>query len=667
MDFVALWPAEPGAGNEAQRAFAACGFLGNASAPAEGADLVSYLPAAACDRFRSARRGGRAAALLLDPALPEGFQRAPWEGLLLDGAPLADAAVVVRRAAANFVDTSGWGRAACITLFPRAEFDFPRRLEPLVEDELLALKPPGNLSGLDGFDDLFVLAHGGSSGLLGRDGLPFVIPDDCALPGRVWLLACDVGGALAKLAEDLLARGVREVVAATGELDAAQMVEIVEGWLAKGRREPALHWLAARRRAPARGDGGARSLTLWGGAELDTSEAGEWNAKTWRAERDCAPRQLMLDDRNREDFDRARGLANAATLWPATRQWLVPQLLWLAERFGHVEMIWLLPQVAGLDSPAAEHALADVAYRLGKYPEAARHLCTGLDHAHTRAEERTHLLGSLANLLIDQNLPGAARFVADLHEDNLLADPQQAAWVDLKRLDWTARLALRNGDFEAARQAMERKRMLAALMPAGDEGRELAWLLYFAAWQGVAGAARVAAGDALADEALGRVASCGSAMAVHGNDDEPYLLRALTAWAWANPGWASAERLVDCLPMLREGLAAVNPGPWAFSIAFLHLAGHAGVEDFTRAINALKDCRYFLEASGFAALADDRRGAKSALDRYRQRRQLTLAELECYREVHDIAGAELASRIAAEETLLDGGAGEIARSGVFPM
>jgi len=670
-DFVAIWSAAKGDGNVSVRVFSAAGLLGSALLPQAGQDAGTCLPRAACELFRAARRASRAAPLLLDPGLPAACHDFLWEGLHLDGTPLSDALVVVRRAHATFgSEHHRRGRSACVSLFPRREFDFERRFEKLVDAEKLSHRPSATLRSLDGFDELFILAHGGAGGLLATDNAPFSLPPGCALPRRVWLLACEVDGAMARLAEELLARGVEQVVVAIGELDAAQMAEIVEAWLSRTGEPDVLHWLAGLRHDTGNGDGGARALAIWGAVRLDDGEAAHWNERTWRAERDGETRALELDDRDRRDFDRALGPSRSAALWPATGQWLLPQLLWLSERYGHEEMVALHEQSGACDSTAADHALSDVAYRLGRYPEAVMYLSSGLGRPDCTDHERAHLFGSLANILIDQNLPAAARRVADLHEEMAWRDHAHADRGELKRLDWRARMALRRGDFEAARLAMDRKRTIAmAVGEAGD--RELAWLLYTAAWRRFAGANEDAVdggrAHALADAALARLETGEPESGVRGNDDGRYLLRALAAWAWADQGWEHCVHLQEWLPLLRERLAAVDPGPEAFSLAYLHLAGHAGHDDLQRSIAMLEGAGYLLEAAGFAALAGQHEGATHHLERYRKRRESTLANLAQPPEVRDMADGELASRLAAEADLLSGDSGLLARQGVFPM
>jgi len=145
------------------------------------------------------------------------------------------------------------------------------------------------------------------------------------------------------------------------------------------------------------------------------------------------------------------------------------------------------------------------------------------------------------------------------------------------------------------------------------------------------------------------------------------MLRALAAWAWADQGWEHCVHLQEWLPLLRERLAAVDPGPEAFSLAYLHLAGHAGHDDLQRSIAMLEGAGYLLEAAGFAALAGQHEGATHHLERYRKRRESTLANLAQPPEVRDMADGELASRLAAEADLLSGDSGLLARQGVFPM
>jgi hypothetical protein len=59
-----------------------------------------------------------------------------------------------------------------------------------------------------------------------------------------------------------------------------------------------------------------------------------------------------------------------------------------------------------------------------------------------------------------------------------------------------------------------------------------------------------------------------------------------------------------------------DPGPWAYTIAYLHLQGAAPPESLDRALSALERARYFLEAasiSGFADRESKRRQAPGTL------------------------------------------------------
>ena len=651
LRFIAIWPTTDD--NEHARLRV---FTGNqihrcepVKSPAAGTALADCLPQVACDLIRESRCSSVPVALLIDASLPKDFQLSPWETLLLDDTPILDTVIVVRNASVCFASgepaTSG---AQWLDLFPKSDFNFSASFAPLVEEERLRPRLPNKLHrGLDGVSDFFVLAHGTAQGLCDSTGDPFFLPPTHALPERIWLLACNRNQRQHELARQLITRGARTVITAVGDLNANEIAGLVHDWISRPSGSRLVPWLASRREFSLV-EGGVRTLTVWGKVSLWNGEGSEWNYRTWQAEYASSPRPLYLNENDRGEFDRALHAADSPTLWETTKSWLHPQLLWLCEKNGHSNMLKLIPKVSSMTSPIAEHALADAAYRLGQYPDATKHLVRGLSVTGIAVQEETQLLGGLTNLLIDLNLPQTAYRLTERHEDCVLDDPVLRSNSELKRLDWRARIAMRQGKFSQALQSMSRKKQRAN----SDDGRELAWLLYIGTWNDVLAERNHPETKAWGNKALMRVQSADLSLFGDGNHSESYLIRSLAAFAWQNPSSEAATWLADRLPAIRSKLCCVDPGPWAFSLAYLYLADIATGFDFDEAMHALSETRYFFEAAAFCSLAGYLSLASDYLQRFQTRRQLALERLSPLRHFQDQALMELQQRLPLEEALL---------------
>lgn len=663
LRFIALWPAAGDITPTRLRVFSGDQIYldGPAAPPAAATALADCLPPAACNLIRESRGAGVPVALLIDALLSMEFQVASWETLLLDGSSISDTVVVIRGATACFTPGEpATDRAQWLGLFPKSDFNFAASFAPLVEEERLSPRLLDTLHrGLDGVSDFFVLAHGTGQGLCDSAGNPFSLPPTHALPERIWLLACNRNLAQHELARQFIARGASTVITAVGDLNAREIAGLVHDWVSRSPGTRLLPWLASRRVSSTK-EGGARSLTIWGKVWLWNGRGSEWNGRTWQGECDLNWRVLCLDENDRGEFDRALRSADSPSLWDATRYWLLPQLLWLSESFGHRDMLRLIPKVGCMASPMAEHALADAAYRLGQYPDSANHLVRGLSLPGIAVQEEVQLLGSLTNLLIDLNLPQTAYCVTAHHEDCVLDDPLVRGNAELRRTDWRARIAMRQGRFSHALQSMFRKRQLAD----SDDGRELAWLLYIGTWNDVLTGTNHPETIAWGHDALMRVKSADLLVYGDGNHDEAYLVRSLAAFAWRNRDSEAAAWLAGRLPVIRSKLRCVDPGPWAFSLAYLYLADIATKTDFDDAMHALSEARYFFEAAGFCSLARDMPRVSDYLQRFQKRRQLVLERLAPLPHIQDSALTELQQRLHLEQALLSEPQG---LAGLMPM
>ena len=579
--------------------------------------------------------------LLLEPSLPQSWQRLRWEALALAGRPLAAQALVIRRAVWGRQRNSSGQPARFLDLFPPAEFSFLDRLQPLIESGRLRTSRRSFLQhDLAAAGDFLILAHGRSHGLVDAAGNSLALPVAQPMPERIWLLACNVDGAMDDLAQKLLGQGCRTVIAATGDISAPAMAQVVESVFAPAHGPDESHSWLRRAEATFHGAGHPLALTIWGNCDLDPTACAAWNRLTWDNEHGHSRRPPLDDESTREEFVAAHQHASSPQAWPLTRQWMLPPLLWLAEKHDHPAMRDLSTQIGEPKSPAAIRALAAAARRVGNYVQMARYLSLGLATPDLTVREKAEALGALANLFIDLNLPESAAAIIECHADCRYDDPEDRYWADFKRLDSMARVEARRGRLHLALDHMTAKRRQART----DSGRELAWQLYLATWGGLASQVPAAKAAAFADEVAQRLAGSTRETLGNGNETDAYLLRALAAHAWGSHDSAHLTLARSWLSQAEERLTDDDPGPWAYAIACLHLRQAAPVTSLERALGALERARYHLEAAcfaGFAGLGNDRH---RLLDRFRQRRQATIAELT------DAPGTGIADAVAEAAT-----------------
>ena len=614
--------------------------------PAAGRALADVLPPGIVREASRYRSEGRPWWLILDSSVSEDCRDAPWESLTTGGETLAATALVIRdaiRTEGSPEDRGGRRRSGLLNLFPIQEYDFAGRLEGHVADERLThCYARFAREGLDRFDELIVVAHGDERGLLSSSGEHFEIETN-ALPPRVWLLACNVDGGMYKLARTLLARGVKSVVAATGDLSAPQMADIVDEWLsAESAHEPA-DWILTRRPGDTR-SGGMRALTVFGEIRLEGADSSEWNRRTWSS---FAQGNNPTIERNPAELERAIRVLESPgdALWPVTRHWLLAGALRQAENFDHTSMNRLLPRVEACARDANTHcAIAVAHYRRGEYHRAARHIVAGLADAEGESEIPLELLALLTNVLIDMNLPQAAEAALRAERELELRDAALDRMYRFQWLDRSSRNAFRAGRIAEAREAMEAKRREAlaraadtatsGATPALDDSRELAWLLYYRSWEDLKTGRSSAAGNKLAREATSLIRAMNPAEPAKGNDPVGYLLRSLACRMWTAQKISVARDQDEVIEALRPWLEVIvdrcsehDPGPWAFARCFLALAGELPPEDVELSIRALERSGYLLEAAGFAGLAGHEDVRRSLSDEFSKRRAIVIAEL----------------------------------------
>jgi uncharacterized protein YuzE len=397
------------------------------------------------------------------------------------------------------------------------------------------------------------------------------------------------------------------------------MARLVENMFAhESGLEPDLSWLTQAEMA-FNGNGRPYALTIWGTVDIDCSSSAQWNRLTWD-EQHGARHTLPLDDETTAvEFHDAHQQAMSSSTWPLTCQRMRPSLLKLAEKHHHPAMKKLSEEMGDSHSPEAILGLAKAERRVGNYEQTARYLSQGLNLPDLSAKEKADYFGDLTNLFIDLNLPESAAAAIELHEDCLIEVVKDRHAADFKRLDWRARTGARSGKLHVALDHMTTKRKRQP-----DDGRELAWQLYLAAWGQCAG--QVQATNTFASEVTARLTADRQEIG-HGNETIAYLLRSLAAHAWLSDD-PTARAVVSAWQSTAEDrLSDDDPGPWAYTMAYLYLQKAVPEQSFERALSALERARYYLEAASLAGFAHRENDRRRLWSLFQQRREKTLLQL----------------------------------------
>jgi len=359
---------------------------------------------------------------------------------------------------------------------------------------------------------------------------------------------------------------------------------------------------------------------------------------------------------------------------PITQGWLANYLMGLSERFDHAAMRRYRQDPrresgGSCGVPSIMHYTAVAEARGGHFVKSALALARGFEILDGLQEDfpidRLTLSGTIVNHFIDFNLPEWALKLIQRMQTEMEALPQEeAAYLGFTSRDRQARANLRSGNAEAALAAMGAKR--AEAMARGENGyRELAWLVFMAAWcdreptpvhfQWMQEALQVTRN---LGDALGR--DPGSSL--KGNDDLTYLLRALAVWNWAHGDdslhVALANWIATATMQIERGTS--DPGPWGFFLGYLAAAGS---DDAARhwpvARSHLLQWEYRLEVLGLEALTGLRAADQTeVLDAF-QRTRARLIEIlgpvlrrpDMLGSVHTIADIPLSRSRIERETL----------------
>ncbi len=477
------------------------------------------------------------------------------------------------------------------------------------------------------------------------DGQEWALPSGIQLPPLVLLLACgNADHNLVTYGRGLRKAGVQTVLAPTGRLDARPadrfLRDFLHGWQA-GQRVDELLWRAQRQPDSAYGAG---RLVILGRGDLHIAPPhgpAEWaDAELQQAARALTPESipalqallerltwqsyledgdlegavdalyealnLDYDDRKREPPLLELLAEHGSQCARLTQSWVVPYQTYLAEIYDHSRLSGGAgPRLTPTHAPHACYHYAKRHYRNGIYPLAAGELTTGLQAlppARWPLRSGLGLLGLLVNILIDLNLPEPAQAALDQLE--LALSQASSAAVERQTLnhwDRRARLAVRQGQPKIALGYYRQKQLRDQRNP----DRDLAWLLYVAAWadlpEGPGYAAEVQA-------KLHRMYSSDEAFGT-GNETPAYLLRALALWAWRSGDAEVAAEVAAWTAKLTGPLERVqDPGPFAMTLGYLYLyvQNHAPIAatlpDWPEIAAALEQGKYWFELACFAHL-----------------------------------------------------------------
>jgi hypothetical protein len=603
---------------------------------------------------------------LLEPSLPQNWQTFPWEQLSLHGKPISGQALVVRQASWDSQPILRPRVALFLDLFPQNEFSFLAEFQPLIHSgRLRTCRNDSKLcERLKTATDLFIMAHGNAQGLLDAKGEAFVLPATHPMPDSIWLLACNTDGAAHNLSQQLLESGCKTVVTATGDISAPEMANLVQTCFTQELDEYDPGRLLAFANSQRLVQGNHTCLTISGAVELDRSACAPWNRITWENERGNRQFVPLDDETNKQEFTEAYRHAISPDAWKLTRTWMMPPLLWLAEKIDHSLMRAISLEVGALENtPEAIRGLAAAARRVGNYVQVAKSLSLGLALADLSEKERANHLGAVVNLLIDLNLPKSAEIIIAIHEDIDLDDINEHSRAEFKRLDWKARTQARQGRLHVALDLMTAKRKFAT----ADDGRELAWQLYLASWGVVSDQVSLETASAFANEAQIILNSSSPDDLGFGNETIAYLLRALSAYSWVTKDLVARDILIAWKSHALTRLSDDDPGPWAYLLAFLHLSHTCPEQHFERAVAALERTRYFLEASAFCAFASCSEKSQALLTRFQNRRNEIVSALKLPNIIPLTFLESECSQRSVVETTDTGNPAKVTMSGILPM
>lgn len=637
--------------------------------------------------------------LHLGSSLPPSIQSAPLAWCNLGAIPLHDRLCIeyyspepypdsVNLPAKNLRFFDFWQESNAFLDYVKTHRD-----EYIIDYDRGVLRAENSLNTVDlsQYGALVIAAHGSEDlsekPLIDDRGEKWSLPAERSFPALIVISACGSEcGNLAQYSCDLLAlRGVQTVIAPVGKVDAKAMVNFFDVFIpALHQGKTALQSLQLATLEDKTRVGAAR-LCLFGNGSLRVGE--NLDMENWRTELDVnrltlqryqsigdfsdavfrlySSLKLKYDDPNESDqlFRKLHGMRK--TLWPVTYTWLAPYMARLAQQHDHGE-IKLYQRL----SPKGEiyqatneglffYYLAGSEYRQGRYVAAANSINRGLQAMSAAGVSPygvtgVKLCGLLINILVDINLPIPAHQLGLLIErafDHNDYEPLDSHETDrFTLLDRQARVAVRQGDFTAAKEKLRRKLQLAKKDHEADGLRELATLALVSAWDGIS------PDDSLIDEVRRSIpdfkAFVMSLQQTAGLNSYIYILKGFSAIAWradiSNDRLLAAkytEELRKHYDYLRDS------GPISACIFYGAISGDASAKsNWPAAEQWLADDGYFLELSVYSSLLRNTDLVANYLNRFHSMRTdvaKVLAELPVWPNMPNFAG--LTEDIAVKE------------------
>ncbi len=638
-----------------------------------GIDAAGFLPELLWELLAPPHAEEHPLILMLDKSLPRPWHTLAWEQLNWRGAKLGSFLKVIRYAQPATEQPHRSGETLIWDQWPDNKFKevihqrqgIERRFKrEQIERDIQSGRDLGH------FARLVIIAHGGESEaklLLDKSTKQaWDIRWPATVPYEVLILACaPYQGNFHGLAVACLERGARAVICGHGRLNAALMASALAFWLDADSAAHETLW-ALQAQQPSE-PGGVHWLRYYGDAPVTAYD--RLTLGFFQHPED--PKKNPVTELSKSVNDEKQGTViaflqamkdSATTYWPLTQFWLLSVVLYWAEKNKHALFAPIKKQFDSFTVccdelvPERAYGLAAMYRRQGSYPLAVAQLAEGLQCGTLKPQQEINLLGSLLNNLIDLNVPECGQIIFD-RLDNCLAnvdDGRQAFHL----LDRRARLALRQGNMDAAVLSLQTKRQQ-VVVQGNEDTRELASLLYVSAWFDRPDV------NELAEAALKILPSVPDFGG--GNDTGAYLLRALAVWQWRQQ--PAADFLAAFLPACKEQLIGQDPGPHAYILAYQCLATGC-YDNWQQAIAGLEQGRYWLELAAFHALAGQPRETRRALDKFHTLRDGSLQPL-ANQTLYGIdwLTAE-AEQQAVEKAILladDVTAASLARHGLLPL
>lgn len=534
--------------------------------------------------------------LHLGADLPKEWQTFPFQWLHLEDGKNLQGRLIVERYTPRIADFPNSkfpssSKVAIVNLLPKSEATYFKGVKQVKGKG--PVKHFWHSKNLLSFSMLCVIVHGSEQ----ANALPFrlekgelwELPTEQGFPPLVLLIVCgDEQGNLVDYGKTLLDLGVQTVIAPIGQLDAPPSAEFLKTFLEKWQAGQRVDEILLEAQAQPNSKTAAQRLQLLGRGELRINDAENQeelsflvNSITLRCFQEQGnlykavelllnlPKTETKQKELLQQFDKIQ-------VWELSRYWLIPLLVYLAEKYDHnllrkYELARLdLNQHLKAVSPAVYHYWAKLYYRHGRYELAIKETVDGICPLtdETLYSLGEGLLGNLINLLIDLNLPKEGLLLCDRLDEYLAVQQTQKAREDRHNLlDRAARLALKQKLYYKAITKYKNKQLDSIQVLKENGERELAWLLYITAFL-----RHKEAPDYAKQVKKILIKKQNQENFGKGNENEFYLMRALSLSAWRGNDSKAVDLLKDYVEVLHNRIHSLqDSGPLGLTLIYLHL------------------------------------------------------------------------------------------------